>query len=169
MAAPAWPPVAIRISGPDLVVLREKASEVRSALTGIPGVSDLQIQPQVLVPQIDVRFRPEAGQRFGLTPQDVERAVAVLRPLLGHADAQVDQFDRQLEAMPDGGVVAIAAPRDPFRCPPGPYERACLVADILDRRDSGEWHDYMPNGQRIRGRVDFNPLPPGHYRMVSAD
>jgi hypothetical protein len=41
--------------------------------------------------------------------------------------------------------------------------------DILQRRDSGEWHDYMPNGQRIRGRVDFNQLPPGHYRMVSAD
>ena len=40
---------------------------------------------------------------------------------------------------------------------------------VAERRDSGEWHDYMPNGQRIRGRVDFNQLPPGHYRMVSAD
>jgi len=30
--------------------------------------------------------------------------------------------------MEDGGVFAIAAPPDPFRCPPGPYERACLVA-----------------------------------------
>ncbi|MFC1661549.1 efflux RND transporter permease subunit [Gemmatimonadota bacterium] len=70
--------IVIRISGPDLVILREKASEVRDALGDVPGVSDLQIQPQVLVPQIDVRFRPEAGQRFGLTPLDVERAVAAL-------------------------------------------------------------------------------------------
>jgi len=35
---------------------------------------------------------------------------------------------RQLEAMPDGGVYAITIPEAPFRCPPGPYERACQVA-----------------------------------------
>ena len=35
---------------------------------------------------------------------------------------------RQLEAMPDGGVFAIAIPEAPYRCPPGPYERASLVA-----------------------------------------
>jgi len=38
---------------------------------------------------------------------------------------------RQLEAMPDGGVFAIAIPEAPYRCPPGPYERACLVADWM--------------------------------------
>ncbi len=35
---------------------------------------------------------------------------------------------RQLEAMPNGGVYAIAIPEQPYRCPPGPYERACQVA-----------------------------------------
>ena len=35
---------------------------------------------------------------------------------------------RQLEAMPDGGVYALTIPRAPYRCPPGPYERACQVA-----------------------------------------
>jgi sulfide dehydrogenase [flavocytochrome c] flavoprotein subunit len=35
---------------------------------------------------------------------------------------------RQLEAMPDGGVFIVTVPRAPFRCPPGPYERACQVA-----------------------------------------
>jgi hypothetical protein len=43
------------------------------------------------------------------------------------------------------------------------------ASDILQRREGDEWRDYMPKGQRIRGRVDFNQLPPGHYRMVSAD
>ncbi|XHS79795.1 FCSD flavin-binding domain-containing protein [Burkholderiaceae bacterium UC74_6] len=38
---------------------------------------------------------------------------------------------RQLEAMPDGGVFAITIPEAPYRCPPGPYERACLVADWM--------------------------------------
>jgi sulfide dehydrogenase [flavocytochrome c] flavoprotein subunit len=38
---------------------------------------------------------------------------------------------RQLQAMRDGGTVVIVAPRDPYRCPPGPYERACMVAHYL--------------------------------------
>ena len=38
---------------------------------------------------------------------------------------------RQLEAMPDGGVFAIAIPEAPYRCPPGPYERASVVAGYL--------------------------------------
>jgi len=37
----------------------------------------------------------------------------------------------QLEAMPDGGVFAMTIPRAPYRCPPGPYERACVVAHYL--------------------------------------
>ena len=38
---------------------------------------------------------------------------------------------RQLEAMEDGGLVVIAAPANPYRCPPGPYERASLIAYYL--------------------------------------
>lgn len=38
---------------------------------------------------------------------------------------------RQLEAMPDGGVYVITVPEMPYRCPPGPYERASLVAEYL--------------------------------------
>lgn len=38
---------------------------------------------------------------------------------------------RQLEAMPDGGVYALTIPEAPYRCPPGPYERACQVASYL--------------------------------------
>jgi NADPH-dependent 2,4-dienoyl-CoA reductase/sulfur reductase-like enzyme len=40
---------------------------------------------------------------------------------------------RQLESMPDGGTFAIAIPEAPYRCPPGPYERACLVAAYFKR------------------------------------
>ena len=38
---------------------------------------------------------------------------------------------RQLEAMPDGGVYALTIPEAPYRCPPGPYERACQVASYF--------------------------------------
>ena len=44
------------------------------------------------------------------------------------AGPQTAELRRQLEAMPDGGVFVISIPEAPFRCPPGPYERACQVA-----------------------------------------
>jgi sulfide dehydrogenase [flavocytochrome c] flavoprotein subunit len=44
------------------------------------------------------------------------------------AGAETLALRRQLEAMPDGGVYAITIPEQPYRCPPGPYERACQVA-----------------------------------------
>ena len=47
------------------------------------------------------------------------------------AGSETVALRRQLEAMPDGGVFAITVPEAPYRCPPGPYERACVVAAYL--------------------------------------
>ena len=47
------------------------------------------------------------------------------------AGAQTVALRRQLEAMPDGGVYAMSIPLVPYRCPPGPYERACQVASYF--------------------------------------
>jgi sulfide dehydrogenase [flavocytochrome c] flavoprotein subunit len=44
------------------------------------------------------------------------------------AGPQTVALRRQLEAMPDGGVYVLSVPTAPYRCPPGPYERACQVA-----------------------------------------
>ena len=49
----------------------------------------------------------------------------------GSAGEQTLLLRRQLEAMEDGGIVVISAPANPFRCPPGPYERASLIAHYL--------------------------------------
>ncbi len=49
------------------------------------------------------------------------------------AGPQTLALRRQLEAMKDGGVFAIAIPKVPYRCPPAPYERACLVADYFKK------------------------------------
>jgi len=70
--------LVVRLYGPDLGVLRTKAQEVAAAITAIDGVTDLKIEPQVLVPQIEVRLRPEEAARLGLTPGDVRRAVTAL-------------------------------------------------------------------------------------------
>lgn len=47
------------------------------------------------------------------------------------AGDQTKLLKSQLEAMKDGGVVIICPPKDPFRCPPGPYERASMIAHYL--------------------------------------
>ena len=49
------------------------------------------------------------------------------------AGAQTAALRKQLEEMPDGGVYALTIPKAPYRCPPGPYERACLVANYFSR------------------------------------
>jgi len=49
------------------------------------------------------------------------------------AGPQTVALRQQLEAMRDGGVFAISIPKAPYRCPPGPYERACQVAWYLKR------------------------------------
>ena len=49
------------------------------------------------------------------------------------AGPQTVALRTQLEDMKDGGTYAIAIPRAPYRCPPGPYERACLVADYFKK------------------------------------
>ena len=60
-----------------------------------------------------------------------DEAATEFMPHAWIAGPQTILLRRQLEAMPDGGLFVIAAPADPFRCPPGPYERASLVAAYL--------------------------------------
>ncbi len=49
------------------------------------------------------------------------------------AGPQTIALRKQLESMKDGGTYAISIPKAPYRCPPGPYERACLVADYFKK------------------------------------
>jgi CzcA family heavy metal efflux pump len=70
--------IVVRIFGPDMDLLRHKAKEVAAVMEKVPGVTHLKIEPQVLVPQVTVRLRPEAAEQFGLTPGQVRRATTTL-------------------------------------------------------------------------------------------
>jgi CzcA family heavy metal efflux pump len=70
--------IVVRIYGPDLAVLREKADEVEAALSTIDGIEDVHGELQVEVPQIQVEVDLAAAQRYGLKPGDVRRAAATL-------------------------------------------------------------------------------------------
>jgi sulfide dehydrogenase [flavocytochrome c] flavoprotein subunit len=60
-----------------------------------------------------------------------DAAAAEKMPHAWKAGPQTALLRKQLEAMADGGTVLIAPPPNPFRCPPGPYERACQIASYL--------------------------------------
>ncbi len=76
----------------------------------------------VLAPGIDIRWGALPGY---------DEAAAAQMPHAWRAGEQTLLLRRQLEAMDDGGLVVISAPANPFRCPPGPYERASLIAHYL--------------------------------------
>ena len=76
----------------------------------------------VLSPGIDFMLE----QVGGLTPAAQEKILHSWK-----AGAQTVALRRQLEAMRDGGVYALTIPKSPYRCPPGPYERAAMVASYL--------------------------------------
>jgi sulfide dehydrogenase [flavocytochrome c] flavoprotein subunit len=76
----------------------------------------------VLAPGIDIRWDGLPGY---------DEAAANVMPHAWKAGEQTTLLRRQLEAMEDGGLVVISAPANPFRCPPGPYERASLIAYYL--------------------------------------
>ncbi|MDJ0739427.1 MAG: FCSD flavin-binding domain-containing protein [Gammaproteobacteria bacterium] len=74
------------------------------------------------------------GISFKDNIEGYDAAAMEAMPHAWKAGNQTVLLRKQLEAMPDGGVVAIAAPPNPFRCPPGPYERACQISMYLQAK-----------------------------------
>jgi len=71
--------IVVRIYGPDLDVLRDRAEDLEAAMAEIEGIVDLHTQLQIVeIPQVHVEVDLAAAQRYGLKPGDVRRAAAVL-------------------------------------------------------------------------------------------
>lgn len=77
----------------------------------------------VVAPGIDFMYESVPGLTKELSDSKILHA--------WKAGAQTVALRKQIEGMKDGGVMAICIPKIPYRCPPGPYERACLVAHYL--------------------------------------
>jgi NADPH-dependent 2,4-dienoyl-CoA reductase/sulfur reductase-like enzyme len=86
---------------------------------------ELPFDRLVLSPGIDLLYNEVAGME---SPTAQARVLHAWK-----AGPQTVALRAQLEAMRDGGVFAISIPRAPYRCPPGPYERACQVAWYFKR------------------------------------
>ena len=115
--------------------LRRRGVElVRGAAVGVDAVKReirlaggdaLRYDRLILAPGVDLLYDTIPGLRSAGAQERVLHA--------WKAGPQTIALRNQLTAMRDGGVYAIHIPKAPFRCPPGPYERACQVADYLRR------------------------------------
>ncbi|PCI35049.1 MAG: CusA/CzcA family heavy metal efflux RND transporter [Elusimicrobia bacterium] len=63
--------VAVKLFGSDLPTLRAKAAEIQALMSGIDGVVDLQVEKQVLIPQIKIRIKRGAASRYGIQVGDL--------------------------------------------------------------------------------------------------
>lgn len=78
---------------------------------------------------------PGIGFRWGAWEGYDEHASQVVPHAWRGDGDQLDRLRRQLKALRPGGVVTIVSPPNPYRCPPGPYERASLIAWYLKRHN----------------------------------
>jgi NADH dehydrogenase FAD-containing subunit len=76
----------------------------------------------VLSPGIEIKYDSVPGY---------SQAAAEIMPHAWKAGPQTQALVKQLDAVPDGGVIVMIAPPNPYRCPPGPYERISMFAHVL--------------------------------------
>jgi sulfide dehydrogenase [flavocytochrome c] flavoprotein subunit len=107
--------------------------------------------------------------------QGYDEAASEKMPHAWKAGVQTVLLRRQLQAMEDGGLVVMSAPANPFRCPPGPYERASLIAYwlkiwkpkskllLLDSKDAFSKQRLFQNGwaELYPGMIEWVPLSQG--------
>lgn len=157
---------ALKREGIEVVIARANGIDAEARRVSLEGGATLSYDRLVLAPGIDIRFDALPGY---------DEAAAQIMPHAWKAGPQTLLLRKQLEEMKDGGVVVMSAPANPFRCPPGPYERASLIANylkahkpkskliLLDAKDvfskqklfQAAWKDLYP------GLIEWVPLAQG--------
>lgn len=108
--------------GVNVVHDRVTAVDPGKRLVALASGKTLEYDRLVMAPGIDFRWNAIEGY---------DEAASQSMPHAWKAGAQTLLLERQLQAMPNGGTVIIAPPAMPFRCPPGPPERASMIAHYL--------------------------------------
>ncbi len=105
-----------------ITLVKDYASAIDTAkkTVTLAGGATIAYDKLVVSPGIEEMFGSVAGLQQANASGQILQA--------WKAGAETVALRKQLEAMPDGGVYAIAIPEAPYRCPPGPYERASVIA-----------------------------------------
>ena len=155
--------IVIRIYGDDIDTLREHAQRVEAAIQDVPGVSDLKIELQSQVPQIDVRPIPEATEQFGLTSADVRRAATTLIKgrIVGEVYRQQKVYQVAVWGAPDVRTDLDAIRNCLIDTPNGARVPLKAVAEIADVAGYVDAARRALSLDHVRGR-DNRDLGPEH-------
>jgi sulfite dehydrogenase len=110
--------LGVKVVQGDVTAVDAAGKKVRLA-----GGAELPYDRLIVSPGIDFMFEQVGGLQAAVDSGRIAHS--------WKAGPQTVALRKQLEAMPDGGVFAMSIPKVPYRCPPGPYERACMVASYL--------------------------------------
>lgn len=89
--------IALKVYGDDLDTLRSLAADLRNRLTKVPGVTDLQIEKQVLIPQVKIRLDYEQAARFGVAPGNLLRSLEQM--IEGERITQIVEGNRRFDLL----------------------------------------------------------------------
>jgi sulfide dehydrogenase [flavocytochrome c] flavoprotein chain len=109
-----------------VTVLQDRAADIDPVAKSVRLASGADLGYGKLI------VSPGIGLRWGAI-EGYDEAAAQIFPhaWMGGDGSQITLLRQQLEALPEGGVVGLAIPGNPFRCPPGPYERISMIAHYL--------------------------------------
>lgn len=157
--------------GYEALARRYRITVRHDAATAIdPGGQTVTLESGTKLPYDRLVLAPGIAFKDG-TIDGYDDAAARIMPHAWMAGAQTKLLRGQLQEMKDGGVFVVVAPPEPFRCPPGPYERASLVAHyfkrykprakilILDAKDTFFEQDLFQDGwnRHYPGMIEWLP------------
>ncbi|UZJ41448.1 NAD(P)/FAD-dependent oxidoreductase [Prosthecochloris sp. SCSIO W1101] len=108
-------------------VIHDEAVEIDAVNHSVTLKSGDEVKYDRLVVSPGIDFKYDAIEGYS------EEVANSTMPHAYKAGPQTELLTKQLQEMPDGENVIICAPGNPFRCPPGPYERASLIANYLKK------------------------------------
>lgn len=175
--------IALKIYGDDLDTLRALAAQLRDRLATIPGITDLQIEKAVLIPQLKLRVDYEKAAAYGVAPAAVLKALETL--LGGEKPAQVIEGSRRFDLvvrLPDSERGPQALQQLLIETPGGRVPLA-RIAEIEDgdgpnqiSRDNtrrriaisanSDGADLYGIVARIRAEIAASPLPTGYFTSL---
>ena len=157
--------------GYETLARRYGVNVIHDSVTAIDPVRKaVALEGGAKLPYDRVVLAPGIAFKFG-TIEGYDETATQIMPHAWTAGPQTRLLRQQLESMEDGGVFVLVAPPDPFRCPPGPYERASLIAYyfkqykprakilILDAKDSFFQQDVFEDGwnRHYPGMIEWLP------------
>jgi HME family heavy-metal exporter len=175
--------IALKVYGDDLDTLRGLAADLRLRLAKIPGITDLQIEKQVLIPQIKIRVDYEQAARYGVAPGSLLRSLEQM--IEGERITQIVEGNRRFDLLvrlPESGRGLQQLPDLLIETPGGhvPLSRLAAIEDgegpnqvsrenarrriVISANTDGR--DMAGVIRAIRAEISARPVPEGYFTAL---